>query len=329
MSACLNLTGTPRAWPPDLQRRWIEALSDASRGPLPVRSPPWRGHADFAAVLGDVLGLGSVYVTAGVRALIPAFALTGRTVVVERPGFAGIREIFEHCGARVVSAPLDAALESAAPAGEHLIWITSPGRNPDGWSLDEVEVGALEEFIGRGGMVVQNETYRFHCGGGLRVPGAYLVGSFAKLAGPWARTGWISDASIPPVHALLRSGAPSTPWQAAWARFASSGGLAELLRHARRIGRNTVHAARSLAGRSEGWLPEGASLLVDLPAADAVGHLLRTLGIRAGAGLDFDATEHQVRLSFLGCTSSCAHDLVLERIRTDLGGMLHVPTGRG
>ncbi len=321
----LDLTGTHRPWPDDLLRMWSTCVGDAVVDRRCARTPPWRGHPGLRAVLAEALALEEPYVTAGVRALVPAFALLGRRVIIERPTFDGVRHAFVRCGANVVSHQLDVALEVARPAHRYLLWISSPHRNPDGWSLSASDVDRLAAFVNMGGVVVQNETHRWFGSGGYRVPGAYVIGSLSKLAGGWARTGWLSGELDDPVHAFLRSATPPTPWQAAWARFADVGGLRMLSSRARKIGDVTRHHARQLARPGDSWFADsisGASVVLQLDVANPVEHLAR-LGVAVGPGRDFGCADDSVRISFLGCRPDCDHGRLLSLARD--GGRLAIP----
>ncbi|MDX8033823.1 pyridoxal phosphate-dependent aminotransferase [Lentzea sp. BCCO 10_0856] len=293
----LDLTGGQLPWPDDLRALWTDCLARACHGAMD-RTPPWRGVAGLSEVLGELLEVPDhVYVTSGVRALIPAFTLLGRKVIVERPTYDGVPAAFRRCGADVELGDLTDALD-ADPA-RHLVWLTSPGRNPDGWTLTEELAGEFGAWVARGGVVVQNETYRWFAGDGPRVPGAHLIGSFNKLAGGWSRTGWLAGSADGPLGAYLRTGTPPTPWQAAWAAFADRG-LPLLLERARKTGEITKRVA-ALTGTSA----RGASVLVPVSA-----EWLRERGVAAGPGPAFHAPEHTARLSFLGC-DDCDHDAVL------------------
>jgi DNA-binding transcriptional MocR family regulator len=184
---------------------------------------------------------------------------------------------------------------------------------------------------------VCNETYR--CFGPVTPPaatghGRFAVGSFHKLAGGWARLGWLVGPVAGPLTVALRSAGPPTPWQAAWSGFAKRGGLDRLVERARGIGALTARAATVLGGGRDrgpdGAAPpvSGASLLVEVPG-DPVRRLREELGVLANPGPDFGAPAGTARLSFLGCAAgrggTCDHTAVLARIRHELGGRLHEP----
>ncbi|MEU8727353.1 MULTISPECIES: pyridoxal phosphate-dependent aminotransferase [Streptomyces] len=308
-----DLTGAPYRWPDDLVELWRRCLRRAACDPGWDARPPWQGDPELRAALGAVLGLsvaaGGPLVSSGIRPLVAPFALLGRRVVVERPSFLGVVTAFERCGARVLQADLREALRIARPAREHLLWITSPWRNPDGWSLDRAAADRLAGFVADGGVLVQNETYRFFTppglrAEGLRVPGAFVAGSMTKAAGPWARLGWLHGHTVPPqVEAHLRAAAPPAVWQRAWARFAADGGVERLLERCRAVAALTAHASAVSGARQHG----GASVLVRLGIEEPVDHLLREHGLRVGDGQDFGAPAGTVRLCFLGCPADCDH----------------------
>ncbi|MCK1798983.1 pyridoxal phosphate-dependent aminotransferase [Streptomyces sp. XM4193] len=306
------MTGAAHRWPEDLAQLWRRCLHRAAGEPGWDTRPPWRGDPGLRAALGAVLELpgaeGGPLVTSGIRPLVAPFALLGRTVVVERPSYLGVVTAFERCGARVLRAELEEALRIARPAREHLLWITSPWRNPDGWSLDRATADRLAEFVADGGVLVQNETYRFFTTGAtadaLRVPGAFVAGSMTKAAGPWARLGWLHGDTVPPqIEAHLRAAAPPTVWQRAWSRFAEDGGFRRLLERCRTVAALTAHASALSGHRPHG----GASVLLRLDVREPVEHLRREHGLRVGDGQDFGAPAGTVRLCFLGCPADCDH----------------------
>ncbi|MBU7600090.1 aminotransferase class I/II-fold pyridoxal phosphate-dependent enzyme [Streptomyces sp. P38-E01] len=330
------MTGAPYRWPEDLAGLWRHCLERAVREPGWDTRPPWRGDPGLRAALGAVLGLpaaeGGPFVSSGIRPLVAPFALLGRRVVVERPTFLGVVTAFERCGARVLRAEFEEAVRIARPAREHLLWITSPWRNPDGWSLDRATAHRLAEFVADGGVLVQNETYRFFTtaasADGLRVPGAFVAGSMAKAAGPWARLGWLHgghDGTVPPqIEAHLRAAAPPTVWQRAWSRFAADGGFHLLLDRCRTVAALTAHASSLAGARQHG----GASVLVRLDVEEPVEQLRRRHGLRVGDGQDFGAPAGTVRLCFLGCPADCDHR-ALGRLPYPESPRARKPPGRG
>jgi DNA-binding transcriptional MocR family regulator len=322
-SACgvHDLTGTQRRWPAHLVRVWRGALAEASNAGSWETRPPWRGAPALRTALGELLGLENPLVTAGIRPLVAPFALLGRRVVVERPGFEGVALAFERCGVRVLRAGIDEALRRARPASEYLVWITSPWRNPDGWSLGAGEtVERLGDFVRDGGVLVQNETYRLFVPGPVartptRLAGAYLAGSFTKAAGSWSRLGWLSAPAVPgPLEAHLRAAAPSTVWQEAWALFAAADGFDRLAERAAAVAELTAAMSESFGGSRVG----GTSVLLRLGAADPVRLLREQFGLLAGDGVDFAAPPGTVRLCLLGCGPDCDHAGVEALLRSGI-----------
>ncbi|GAA3434176.1 hypothetical protein GCM10018954_037800 [Kutzneria kofuensis] len=306
---------------------WRDGLAEASRAASWESRPPWRGVPALRDALGRLVDFDQAaefLVTGGIRPLIGAFALTGRRVVVERPSFEGVATAFRRCGARVLRADIDQALRLARPAGDHLLWITSPWRNPDGWSLDPDVVERLADFVRRGGMLVQNETYRLFSPSTspapARVPGAFVAGSLTKAAGPWSRLGWLIAPAVPgPVEAHLRASAPPTLWQEAWALFAAAGGFDRLGRRAAAVGALTDRTAAALGGPVTG----GTSLLVSVNSSDPVALLRRRFGLLVGSGTDFAAPNTTARLCFLGCSPECDHVGVEALVRSGAARIVH------
>jgi tRNA pseudouridine13 synthase len=325
----LDLTGRPAVWAADTKRLWRRCLDDAMRDGAYDHAPPWAGVSELRETLRIELGLAEApLVTAGVRAAVLGLAALGRQVFVERPTYLGVPRTFERMGARVRTLPLRAALDAVNRPEDSLVWLTSPGRNPDGWSLDRDLVEELTRFVDAGGLVVQNETYRWFEPDAPHVPGALRLGSLSKLAGGWARVGWLAipaEGQLPePLAAYLRAATPPTHWQLTWARFAAAGGLAAL--------RATVAdaaaaraAAWSVLGGADAPAPSGASLLVRVPGAGASQEELARLGVRAGAGPDFGAEPDSARLCFLGRRPDDTLTRPLALLRDQLNATAVVP----
>jgi hypothetical protein len=132
--ATLDLTGASRRWPADLVRTWGDCLAAAAARPDTHRTPPWYGVPAVRAMLASLLGhdADDVMVTVGVRAVVAAMALLGRRVIVEAPGYEGVRRTFEGCGVpRREPVPGRGAAPGVpgrpAPAVDHLAR-TQPGR---------------------------------------------------------------------------------------------------------------------------------------------------------------------------------------------------------
>ncbi|MCU1640725.1 MAG: hypothetical protein JWN03_1000 [Nocardia sp.] len=313
----LDLSGTPSPWPGDIEALWSDAAAtqdiSAADGP-----DAWR--ATVAAMLGAGSG-DRLQITAGVRPVVAAFADLGRTVLLEGPTFAGVRRAFERAGRPVTIAQLDELLRQAKPAARTLIWLTSPGRNPDGWTAGPEFVTELEGFIADGGLVVQNETYRWHGPPAPPVPGAVRIGSLAKVAGPHRNIGWLlGSPEVTPTASRIVS-APGREVQAHWARFAAAGGLDLLARRARAVAATTGRARSAIAGGDVQAAWHGASFLLRIPGADAAAVLERA-GVKAGPGPAFHAASDTARLCFLGCDADCAHDAQLARLAERLGARI-------
>lgn len=91
-SEVLDLTGGQRSWPDELRALWRDCLARASHGAMD-RTPPWRGVGGLSDILGELLEVPDhVYVTSGVRALIPAFTLLGRKVIVRETAHTDRKE---------------------------------------------------------------------------------------------------------------------------------------------------------------------------------------------------------------------------------------------
>lgn len=362
----LDLTGRPAVWAAGTRQLWRRSLSDAMRDDSRDYAPPSAGVAELREVLRVELSLSQPpLVTAGVRAAVLGLAALGRRVFVEQPTYLGVPRTFERMGAQVTVCPLAEALAAVGPPEGGLIWLTSPGRNPDGWSLTPELIGQLSTFIDAGGLVVQNETYRWFGAEGLYVPGAIRVGSLSKLAGGWSRIGWLAlpdDGPVPlPLAGYLSAATPPTHWQLAWARFAAAGGLAALRETAADAAAATAVAWAALGGVSAGvgagaadsagadsdpgsgagqgagaalgsgsdpTTPAGPSFLIRVPTtghSPAAAQELARLHIRAGAGPDFGAGEDTARLCFLGKRSDDTLTSAMALLRDELNATAVMP----
>jgi DNA-binding transcriptional MocR family regulator len=306
----IDLSGAAPVWPDEA--RWLWARCSAPVQNLDgLHTPRSLGEPQLRSALGATLGLPDPWVTPGVRVVAGAVAGCGRRIVTEVPTFLGVVDCLRAWGADVVLAgSVEEMVGTARPAPEHTLWITSPARNPDGWSLDADRAALLAEFVADGGLLVQNETYRLTTPEPRRVPGALLVGTLHKVAGGWTRVGWAHGPCPPPVRAMLRHAGPPTAWQLVWARFVREGGLDLLVRSARRAvaEADEVRVALGAAGC-------GPSLLVRAPGQDVHG-LLQGLDVTAGAGPAFAAAADTARLMFSAGTPDGTGRRVLERLDT-------------
>lgn len=289
----LDLSGREARWDgPELAAwaRCVQAATTDSR-----RST--KGHP-LARTLTAILDLPGVpFVTAGVRSTIATLATLRRVIVVERPGFGEIPRLFRRHGCQVVEADAASLVCAAEDPRQSLVWVTSPCRNPDGWCLDDDTAAELGDFVDAGGLVVQNESYRwFTASPGPRVHGAVLVGSLHKLAGSWSRLGWLMADVEPGLAADLPYLGPPALWQSAWCRFLADDAFGVLVERARR--------STDLAGRARDLLHatpgHGPVALVSTPPDIPWPDRLAELGMRANPGTAFGATAQQFRLSFVG-----------------------------
>jgi DNA-binding transcriptional MocR family regulator len=305
----IDLTGREPTWSAASRRTWTQALRDtAEEFDVSTRNHP------LGEALRGLLGLAETpFVTAGVRAVIPVLASLGRRVVVESPTFADVPRLFRRHGCAVTVGPLARAVDIAVPAERHLIWVTSPGRNPDGGGPCARTIEALARFQRAGGMVVQNESYRWYVREPDRIAAAVVVGSLHKLAGGWSRLGWMSGPLPEPLRADLPYQGPPAHWQSAWARFIATDGLRPLVATAWGVNELTARVAGAVRGDpGPAWSGSGPSLLLRLPGDDPAGALCSRLGIAANPGSSFHAGPDTARLCLTGWS---AGELDWERIR--------------
>jgi len=306
----LDLTGP---WPvPDAacRRRWL-----AATGRAVAEEPAWMtafpaGDEQVREHLAAALGgpADRLVLTAGIRAGAAALARTARRVLVECPTFAGVPPVFAAAGCEVRLAPWDELAAEQRRWAPDLVWLTSPGRNPDGRTAPP----ELLAELAAGGPVAVNEVYRWFAPPVPLPAGCVVVGSTSKLAGGGTRIGWLlrpdgPDGRVEPAPAELAT-APAHLLQRTWAHFLADGGLAELDRSmVRPVGRAAA-AYRAAAGLAA--VPGAVPFLV-LPAAPGVTEAelvagFERHGLRVGPGAAFHAPEPCVRVCFTGLTEADA-----------------------
>lgn len=303
----IDLTGTEPPWNPAVIAVWNRCQRLASSDPDVWRCPEPEGDGRLRSALACQLGVPAdrLVVTAGVRACAQVIGEAHVTVRLERPGFSGIASALRTAGADVTSCSWGEMLrEQNADQRPATLWLTSPGRNPDGRSLAEDERQVLSRRRVKGARIVVNDIYRWHCVDNKAIPGATLVGSLSKIAGSGCRLGWLVLAHPLDEQVVSRIAArPPALWQRAWAYFLEETGLCPFRRG---------QIARCLAARdafrsgAESWLPrsarhaDGPSVLLSFPrlAETDLIDRFRRVGVRASAGSDFACTVSSARLCF-------------------------------
>jgi aspartate/methionine/tyrosine aminotransferase len=216
-----DLTGPQRPWPDSLLRRFGAAV-DAALGTFSPWGPPSPGGDPWLLdVLHDRLGapLGRTVVTAGVRHFAASVAGTVPRVVIERPGFQPLAEIFRTSGGHVTEVGWEDLPASVADEETNaLVWVTSPLRNPDGAELPDQLVTDLTDLSRRGHQVILNQAYGWY-GNAIHNADLWTVHSLSKLCGGGSRLGWvITPSDTEPLVTTLETG-PARLWQRAWASF--------------------------------------------------------------------------------------------------------------
>ncbi|MGW3421551.1 pyridoxal phosphate-dependent aminotransferase [Streptomyces phaeochromogenes] len=316
--ATTDLTGPQRPWPERLVGRFAAAQEAAVRSRGAWGPPAPGGDRRLLDRLSGDFGAseGRTSVTAGVRAFAGGWAGETRGVVlVERPGFAPLPGLLGAAGTRVWQLPWHELAEKARVLEEPaMLWVTSPGRNPDGRTLSTADAEELSRIARRGHHVMVNRVYRWFSRPGPDVPGGWSVHSLSKLAGGGARLGWVvgpEGAAHPP---RVRLTSPATVWQRAWAEFLTPRNLDALVRE---CAEPTVEARQMFVAsvRSAlGWYEQdevgGVAVLLGLRGLDenAALALFAERGVRVSPGSAFGAPGPAVRLAFSGVTARQATD---------------------
>ena len=313
--AVLDLTGP---WPvpgAECRRLWLAATERAV-----AEDPAWMtafpaGDEQVRAHLAGPLGRPAdrLLLTGGIRAGAAALARTARRVLIECPTFAGVPPVFAAAGCEVRLAPWAELAAEQRRWAPDLVWLTSPGRNPDGRTAPPE---LLAELVA-GGPVAVNEVYRWFAEPVPTPAGCVLVGSTSKLAGGGTRIGWLlrpdgPDGRAGPVEPAPaeRATAPAHLLQRTWAHFLAGGGLAALDRSmVRPVGRAAA-AYRTAAGLAA---EPGAVPFLVLGAAPGVTEAelvagFERHGLRVGPGAAFHAPDPCVRICFTGLTEADAAD---------------------
>ncbi len=283
----------PRALWTQLTTRRLRRMSRS----LLERGDP-RGYRPLreavAGYLGSARGVSctpdQVIITAGAQQAIEIIAKLllepGDSVIMEDPGYAPARILFELAGARVVANPVDdegleVACLDTAPEAAKLVYVTPSAQFPLGMTMSLPRRLALMEWAERSSAMILEDDYNgeYRYAGrplpalyGLTAPGRVLyTGSFSKLLFPSLRIGyvvvpddmvdhfaaarWLVDRHSPPLE------------QAVLADFIDDGHFA---RHIRRM--RTLYAERQDALVDAAQRDLGGILQV--PAADAGLHLI-------------------------------------------------------
>jgi DNA-binding transcriptional MocR family regulator len=305
----LDLSGP---WPvPDAEcrQRWL-----AATGRAVAEEPAWMtafpaGDEQVREHLATAMGApaGQLVLTGGIRAGAAALARTARRVLVECPTFAGVPPVFAAAGCEVRLAPWGALVAEQRRWAPDLVWLTSPGRNPDGRTAPP----ELLAELAAGGPVAVNEVYRWFAPPAPPPAGCVVVGSTSKLAGGGSRIGWLHhpDGPVEPTPAE-RATAPAHLLQRTWAHFLAADGLAALDRSMVQPVARAGAAYRAAAG-----LPATRDAVPFLVLDAAPGVTEEELvaafsrrGLRVGPGAAFHAPYPTVRVCFTGLSGAEAAD---------------------
>jgi DNA-binding transcriptional MocR family regulator len=335
MTGVIDFSGSPAPWPVEAAERWVDCAARAARVAELWTRPAPRGDDVLRAALADALGLppDEITVVASLRAAALTYARRFRRVVVERPTYPGLLPVLQGAGAEVTLASWPEILDDPGGSPDTtVLWLTSPGRNPDGATLSSADHERMSVLAGRGYRIVVNGTYAWFADGCVSAA-ADSVGSLHKLRGNGARVGWAAGPSyFEEAFPELLGTTPSPVWQRAWGLFLREGGLT-LLRAT--LLTETAAAKAAFADRlaADHGLHlrafDGPSTLIPLAegpegtagAEDGARIALERAGFRTVAARDFHASGPALRVTFLGVTTEEAErlaDAVATHIRTRL-----------
>lgn len=328
----LDLGGTPPRLSIEAKRLLMSCLSDAMDDSIAWKFPPRRGVERLREALAAHLGLpdrDGLVVTGGIRASIHMLVSKGDCLILERPGFSGVKLAASNTGALIREASWEEIFAEWSKLERSTIWLTDPARNPDGRCLTSQE----REVIHRASTVhrvIINQSY-FWCVPKRPSPrGCVVAGSLHKLGGAGTRVGWVYDETGAVVSNNGFWNAVPTPWQYAWALFIERGGL-ELL------AMDTLRPAQARAEKFRRMIESanvvfsvhhtaGPNVLLRLPETVTEGEVIslcRNLSMLVGAGSAFGCQYPSLRLSFAGVRDSdveacvgrmCAVSLMIERL---------------
>ncbi|OIK26882.1 hypothetical protein [Streptomyces malaysiense] len=231
----IDLSGSPAPWPDEATRLWADRVGRAARQTDLWTVPAPQGDEVLRETLAGQLGLPAeqLTITASLRATALTYARRFGHVVLERPGYPGVVPVLASAGAQVTRASWDELLKGGfgGDPRDTVLWLTSPGRNPDGRTLTGQERDRVTELAAEGHRVVVNETYAWFCGHAGTPAGADSAGTLHKLRGVGARLGWMAGPGcFEEAFPELLGTPPSPVWQRAWGLFLRDGGL-DLLRN--------------------------------------------------------------------------------------------------
>jgi DNA-binding transcriptional MocR family regulator len=325
----VDLSGRQPEWRADVAGEVADRLRHAVLRPGASATPAPGGEPALREALATLLDEPAerIVITYGVRAAAEILGRGGRAYV-ERPTFRGVPRVFTRLGLPVEHFAWDEVPRLDLASGD-ICWITSPARNPDGATLADNHLNALEAAARAGGHVVQNEIYRWYAPDAPTVRSAFRVGSLSKLVGGGVRLGWIvapDDDAAALILDRLPVG-PPTPWQRAWAGLL--GGGADALTgwsiDAPREAKAAFFEAAGRIGLPVARATAGPSMMIALAAAadeqEVVARLHRA-GVIVGAGADFHAAVPSIRLCFTTVSPEEA-TMAAHRLAATLVG--HVP----
>ncbi|MEW2625550.1 hypothetical protein [Streptomyces sp. NPDC048106] len=321
----IDLSGSPAPWPDEATRLWADRVAQAARQADLWTVPAPRGDEVLREALADQLGLSAeqLTITASLRATALTYARRFGHVVLERPTYPGVLPVLAGAGATVTRASWDELLKGAAGGepGDTVLWLTSPGRNPDGRTLTDQDRRRVAELAAEGYRVVVNETYAWFCGHAGTPAGADSAGTLHKLRGVGARLGWMAGPGcFEEAFPELLGTPPSPVWQRAWGLFLQGGGL-DLLRagllaevdDAKAAFRDRLASAHGiafpafdgpnalipLAPEAAGAPPESGPPATEQLEEDALA-AFREEGFEVVAARHFDAAQPALRATFFG-----------------------------
>lgn len=302
----IDLSGASPRWPNAAHEHWRDCLRRATELTATWTDLEYQGDPLLRETIGRRHGLAPehITITTGVRAAALTYGRREPLILLERPGFDGIGYALSGMAGRLERRSWEQLLD-AEPPPEAVLWLTSPGRNPDGASLTERDCERLADLSRRGRRIVVNGAYAWFAPDAPRLSNADLLGTLHKVAGRGARLGWVcSERFFGEAVPEIAGTTPPAAWQRAWGLFGAEGGLdvlADAVSQDSRAALTAFHGELCALRGHDIPYADGPNRLLPLAAGVSETQALAELaesGFALAAGRHFEAPWPGVRATF-------------------------------